>query len=221
MRWSLTSLQTFEQCGFKYKLKYIDKQKEARSVQATRGVDNHKLVEDFVSGKIDILPTDLEFYTQFFTGLRQHEIYPEHRIAVDREWVPVDWDDPDAWYRCVIDLQVVYPDAGSNQPHPLQIANYDWKTGKIYPDHQDQKELYALATFAESPTVRRVRSIHVYLDLGTNREVTFDRDQMHSLRDRYENRVAKMEGASEYIPNPGFYCRWCGFSKAKGGPCIF
>jgi hypothetical protein len=98
---------------------------------------------------------------------------------------------------------------------------YDWKTGKIYPDHDDQKTIYSLAVFSEDPAVLSVRAVHVYLDSNTNREKTFHRDQVPELRQQWENRVQGLEQNPVLIPNPGFHCRWCGYRREVGGPCQF
>lgn len=213
MSWSLSSLGTYEKCGLKYKFKYHDKLKETRSIQASRGVDNHALVEGFLRGELKELPPELSFYSQFLTGLKTYEIYPEHKVSLHRDWNPTTWEDPEVWYKGVLDLKVV-----KNEGEALV---YDWKTGKIYPDHNDQKTIYSLAVFAEHPALYTVRAIHVYLDLNANREKTFHRNQVPELRKQWETRVQRLEQDPQFIANPGFHCRWCGYSRTKGGPCQF
>jgi hypothetical protein len=66
-----------------------------------------------------------------------------------------------------------------------------------------------------------VRAIHVYLDLGKNREKTLHRDQVPDVQRRFSERVAKLESCTEFYPKPQYLCRYCNFSKANGGPCIF
>lgn len=213
MTWSLSSLGTYERCGFKYKLKYVEKIPEVRSSHANRGVDNHLIVEGFLKGTITDLPPELSFYNTFFEGLKTYEIYPEHRISLRRDWTPTSWGAEDSWYRGVLDLKL--------QKTPEEAVVYDWKTGKIYADHDDQKSIYSLAVLAEQPTVRQVRAVHVYLDRNEHREKTFHRDEMHELRNFWEGRVQRLEQDPQYIPNPGFYCRYCSYSRERGGPCQF
>lgn len=186
---------------------------------ASRGVDLHKSVEDFVLGTLSVLPPEISFYTQFLTGLRQHEIYPEHKVSLTKEWTPTPWNE--AWYKGVLDLKLI--SERNDESQPLAAIVYDWKSGKIYPDHDDQKSLYSLATFSEHPTVLSVRAMHVYLDLGQTREKAYHRDQVPELRKQWETRVAILEGTPplDMIPNPGYYCRWCSFSRGNGGPCRF
>lgn len=214
--WSLSSLGTYEKCGFKYKLKYVEKLKEQRSDKASRGVDNHSIVENFLKGTIPDVSEELGFYRAFLTGLKSYEIYPEHKVSLTRQWTPTTWGAPDSWYRGVLDLKLIEKDIRA----PSAVV-YDWKTGKIYPDHDDQKSLYALAVLSEQPTLLQVRTVHVYFDLNSNREKTFHRDQVPELRREWETRVQRLEQDPVYIPNPGWQCRYCSFSREKGGPCQF
>lgn len=210
MSWSLSSLGTWEQCGLKYKLKYVDKISDRPSEAATRGTDNHALIEAYLKGEVAILPSVLSFYQSFLSGLKLYPVFPEHRIALDKNWSLVDWKD--GWFRCVLDLKLI---------DGTGAVVYDWKTGKMYDDHYDQKELYALAVLSENPEITRVRSVHVYLDLNKHTERTYERSDLISRRQGWEARVSKMEADKEYIPNPSWKCRFCSFSKFKGGPCQF
>jgi hypothetical protein len=222
--WSLSSLGTYERCGFKYRLKYVEKIKETRSTSASRGVDNHAIVENFLKGTIQDVPEELGFYRNFFTGLKSYEIYPEHKISLTRAWTPTKWGAPDSWYRGVLDLKLIDRTRrldGEKQELAQSAVVYDWKTGKIYPDHDDQKSIYSLAVLSEQPALYQVRAIHVYLDRNESREKTFHRDQVPELRKQWETRVQGLEQDPVFIPNPGFHCRYCSFSREKGGPCQF
>lgn len=210
MSWSLSSLGTWEQCPLKYKLKYKDKIPDKPSVAAARGTDNHALIEAYLKGEIELLPSVLSFYQQFLSGLKLYPIFPEHKIAVNASWQPVNWSD--GWLRCVLDLKL---------RDGTGAVIYDWKTGKMYDDHYDQKELYSLAVFSEDPDVQRVRAIHVYLDLNKITERTYERGDIALRRERWQSRVDKMEKDASYIPNPTWKCRYCPYSREKGGPCQF
>lgn len=213
MSWSLTSLQTFEQCGKKYFLKYVEKIPEVRNQFASRGVDLHKIIESQFGAVAEPLPPDLTHYAQFFDNLQKYECRPEHKLALTKTWEACAWDSPDVWWRGVIDLLVL--------PTEEVAYVYDWKTGKIYPDHDDQKEIYSIAVGCHFPNLREVRAIHVYVDLGRNKEKHFHVDQLLALRDRWVRRALAPETAVEFIPNPTFKCRYCSYSREKGGPCPF
>lgn len=214
MKWSLSSWGTYEGCAFRYKLKYIDGLKEARSenTAASRGVDIHKDIENFLTTEFFTLPENLRLYEDFLKNLRRMGAFTELKIGVDQNWSPVDWEHLDVWCRAVLDcLALLTPNA----------KVYDWKSGKEYDDHYEQKELYSILAFAAYPEIEEVEAIHVYVDLGKNTTRTYTRSQAEGLRQRWVDRVAKIENEKAFIPKPSWKCRSCGFSKAKGGPCRF
>lgn len=212
MSFSLTKITTHEKCALKYKFRYILNLPDQKSASASRGTDLHKCVEDKL--KINApLPAELSHYDSWLDKLRGPNCWPEHKIAVDKNWKPCGWEDSDAYMKAVLDLKYIIS--------PKEVAVYDWKSGKIYDDHDDQKRLYAPMVFAEHPDLYTVRSIHVYLDLGQNREKIFHRTEMAQLMDHWNQRAAAVERDTEFIPSPGYHCKWCGYSRAQGGPCRF
>lgn len=215
LRWSLSKLNTFEQCGKKYKFRYIDRVPEPPQPPgaAARGSAIHKAIEDYLKGEINELPSELSFYAGFLTQLKGAQLYPEHRMALNNDWEPVAPNDPTVWWTGILDLLI--------RPTEQLAVIYDWKTGKIWPDHEEQKEIYSIAVAATFPMVREVQFTHVYVDLGKNRRKTYHPDQLRSMRNKWEGRVFAAEHAAEYIPNPSFKCRFCPFSREKGGPCQF
>lgn len=212
MSYSLTKITTHEKCALKYKYRYILRLPDQKSAAASRGVDLHKAVEDRVALGT-ALPPELEHYGSWLDQLRGADAYPEHKIAVNDKWEVCGFEDPDAFMRSVLDLKLVVS--------PITVAVYDWKSGKIYDDHADQKRLYAAMVSAEHPDALEIKSIHVYLDLGQNRPMDFHRDQIPALRENWNQRAAAVGRDTEFIPSPGYHCRWCGFSKLNGGPCRF
>ena len=218
MKWSLSSLGTYEQCAAKYKFRYIDRVESTfSSPAAERGTQLHGAIEAFLTGKSTELPNEINFYTQYLTALKTQIIFPEHVICLNRDWKPTTPDAEDRWYKGILDLKALRSGDGA----PTEATVIDWKTGKIYDSHDDQKSLYSLAVFAEESSVLRVRAIHVYLDLGKNREKTYDRQQMHELRASWDSRILKLENEKEWIPNPSFMCRYCPYSRSNNGTCKF
>lgn len=211
--WSLSSLGTHEQCGLKYKFKYIDRVPEKRtSLAASRGIDMHKEIEEFLLGQRTSLTGALSFYNVFLEGLKKYPIFTEHKITVTKEWKPTTWDAEDAWHRSVLDLKLVAPKF---------IAVYDWKSGKMYPEHMDQKELYAIDVLSEHPEMETIKATHVYLDLNKHTERTYFREELIHYRERWERKVANMHADVALIANPSWRCRSCGYSKNNGGTCQF
>lgn len=212
MSFSLTKITTHEKCALKYKFRYILNLPETKGPAAQRGVDLHKNIEDYIREEIP-LPAELSHYQSWLLSMRGDTSFPEHKIAVDEHWKVCGWEDPHAYMRSVIDLKYVYT--------PQSVVNYDWKSGKIYDDHVDQKTLYAAVVSAEHPEALEIRSIHVYVDLGKNTEQVYHRDQIPTMQQRWDQRIESVAEDSEYIPSPGYHCVWCGYSKKVGGPCRF
>jgi hypothetical protein len=235
--WSLSALNMFERCGFSYACRYYSR--EVAQIMglsvvpktpppgpaAQRGLDMHKTIENFFVHRHPLTP-ELEKWRPAFQELMSpgFESYPEHRISVGRDWSLSEWSN--AWGRAVLDLKVIKPQV---------VTIYDWKSGKEYPEHYEQKELYAVFTSVEHPAVSSIKAVHVYFDSGRQTIREYHRDQMPERRQRWENRVERMEEAVQNLKDhpdllnlqlnfpqsPNFTCRWCAFSRAQGGPCKF
>jgi PD-(D/E)XK nuclease superfamily protein len=211
--WSLSRLKTFEQChakfNYRYNLKLVDNYKGSA---ATRGVDIHKGIEDSIKGVAPV-PTEAGHVAECVQSLKPSglEHHSEFNIHLDRDWKQVIAGD--YWYHGIIDLYV-------RTSHDTADIR-DWKTGKIYPDHDEQKELYALALFCCFPELQEITTYFDYLDQGKTISKVFHPHMVGPAKERWLKRVTTMEECSEFLPMPSYGCRYCGFSKAKGGPCRF
>jgi ATP-dependent exoDNAse (exonuclease V) beta subunit len=213
MPWSLTSVSTFEKCPRQYKYRYVDRLPGKKSAAAQRGVDQHKIFEQFMKKEVEQLLPHHDYYESFLRHLRDMENYPEVKLAVRNDWSKCEWDDEQVWWRGVLDLLVF--------PSPDIAVIYDWKTGKIWPDHDDQKDLYSIVVAATFPDVREVRAVHVYIDLGKSRQRTYGLSDLLQMRSKWESRSRVALHSTEFIPNPSYSCRFCPFSRESGGPCEF
>jgi hypothetical protein len=213
MTWSLSRLKTFEQCHAKFDYQYnLGLDRGSSGPAAERGVAIHKDIENSLKGAAPA-PTESGHVGDLINALKLSgaKFHPECNIKLDREWKQVVVGD--YWYHGILDL-LVFPEVG--------VAHIrDWKTGKIYPDHDKQKELYALAVFCAFPETQEIQTFFDYLDQGKTITRTFHPHMVEPAKERWSRRVARMESATEFMPMPGYACRWCGFSKAKGGPCRF
>jgi hypothetical protein len=209
IRHSLSKLKCFEQCPLKYKLRYVDGIQDPSGPAAQRGILMHAVFENHLRGEDVVWPANLKHYEGFSENLKKSGALPEKVLTLDKDWKPVE---EEVWYKAILDVLLI------KEP---EAWIYDWKSGKEYDDHYDQKEIYSVAVFCSFPEVSTVRAIHVYLDHGRNTERVYDRSQMPAMRDRWALRFKKLEDTTEFHPNPNFGCRYCGFSKSKGGPCRF
>lgn len=219
MSWSFSSWSTYNKCPARYEYAYIFRlPRGPTSPSAARGTLIHSSIEAFLNKDLQELPTEINFYTQFLTDLRDNETYklrPELKVALNDKWEVTEWDAPDVWFKGVLDL---YVEADG------RVIVYDWKTGKEYPDHSAQREVYAIAAGAYGPEVSQIESFHVYLDSRQTRGTNYFRDLLPVLRNSWADKVSPMLSGKEYIPLPGFHCRYCPYSSKFGerkGPCRF
>ena len=211
---SLSKYGTFKKCAAQYKFRYVDKLPTQQSATASRGTDLHATIEAYLCGQPITLSAPLDFYQSWLDDLRRIEgLRPEAKLAVTRDWKACDFDSPDAWVRSVLDLLI--------PPRSGKIPVYDWKSGKIYDDHEDQKELYSLLALLNLEGAYEAEAIHVYVDLGKTTATTYHRDQIPALQEKWTRRFNAVESAVDFPYNPQYACRWCSFSKSNGGPCPF
>lgn len=216
MTWSLSRLKTFETCHAKYDYRYRQHIEDTyKSPAAERGILIHKGIEAAINSTSPV-PEEASFLSTYVNEVRGKEnflVRPEFRLELTRDWKPVGPGD-EVWFVGILDLLSV-------DPTQTRAVVDDWKSGKIYPDHEQQKELYGITTFRLLPTVQELLTQFHYFDLGKVVTRTYYPGHVEPAMERWNSRVAKMEAATEFLPMPSYSCRYCSFSKARGGPCRF
>lgn len=212
-RYSYSKISTYLKCPRKFKHSYIDKlpRKEAGPA-ASRGTEIHAAMENFLLGKITELPPPVRFYDDFLTQLADAGAIAELGFAVNREWEVTTPEAEDVFMIGYIDALLAAPE---------ELVVYDWKTGKVYEEHFDQRELYGIISLILHPQYDTVRVENVYTDLQQIEHNTFYREELENAKDKWMERVGKIESDEVFVPNPQFACRWCDFSSVNGGPCPF
>lgn len=231
-KWSFSGLMLFEQCGFKYACERLPEKiaealnlelmripKRTQAPSATRGETLHKQIEVYLRTREPVsFPTEIEWWRPAFEHLWKFPFWPEHKIALDRNWTVVDWDSPQVWVRGIIDLKMQRPDA---------LVGYDWKTGKEYDEHYDQKELYTLLMWAETPAPL-IKFGHIYLDEHRTTSRDYSIEWKPAMQASWASRALKLEDATNdqdvltaFPMTPNRFCKWCQLARSKGGPCKF
>ena len=218
MPYSYSQYTTHKSCGYKYKLAYIDKVPVDRGVSSPameRGSRMHDSAEAYVLGS-DELDPELDGYKQWLFNLREnYDCRPELQWAYLPDWTPTDFKDPDAYVRGIWDLMILPHDEAQS----LDVKEY--KTGKIYDDHDGQRHLYGLAGMLMFPQFKSVNVETVYFDKKKANSNTWSLSQLDEMKKVWQDRFHIMTLEASYIPNPSWTCRFCDFSKQKGGPCRF
>ena len=213
---SYSGLGSYNKCPSQFKRRYITKEQGAGYVSAPaaeRGTRLHKSVEDLINGKIDRLPEEINQYTQFFLNLREQGAIAEKKFCLTQNWQFTDFEDHEnGMIRGMID--VTLPD-----PEEKEHTVYELKTGKEYDDHPQQRNLYGMVELMAYPKVEKVRVIGVYMDLNLNRETTYYQNMIESYRYLWLRKINKVQPPQPYPMRPGWYCKFCPYSKGKGGLC--
>lgn len=216
MKHSYTKVSMYMECPAKKRYRYDERRPVEQSPSAARGTRYHEAIERYIDAGVDTPPPEefpeLGFYNSYLSRLRDNGAKAEFAFALRRDWTPTEWGAEDAWLVGKADIWV-----------PMLPTSHvqDWKTGKIYDSHEKQGEFYSTALFSYVPEAYEIKATFVYTDLRKEKNWTYHRDMLESLRARWTARIERMERDTECVPTPGFGCRFCPFSKAKGGPCHF
>lgn len=217
--WSYSRLLDFEKCPHSAKLKFIDKIPQESAPAAERGTMIHQLAEDYVSGKIKVLPPELRLFSDEFSALRKR--YVEKKVSLegdwgfDADWVPCGFKE--AWLRMKLDARV-----HASVNHSIVI---DYKTGKRFGNelkHGEQTVLYGIAEVLREPQVEEVTVELWYLDIDDLVSTTYTREAILRYLPQFTKRGQALTNATKFPPNPSIHsCKWCPFGPAKGNQCEY
>lgn len=190
----------------------------------------HALAENFNKGKIKKLPVELSTFEDEFNALKKHNVINERQWAFDVNWNPVEWFSKSAWLRVMVDAHT--------QTGPGKFRIIDYKTGKApskpgagtpswnndkYYQHQEQREIYAIAIFVMYTDATEVVAEHWYVDAGVEYKNTYTRTaDFERLKKKWAKEVRAMMADRSFAPKPSpSACKFCPFKKANGGPCKY
>jgi RecB family exonuclease len=215
VRLSYSSISLFRRCPAAWKFNYVDGIPSKVGEAANRGSRLHACAEKFFAGALtpEQLPVDFWRVRPWMEIVRTQKPTPEYRV-----WLSFDWEATDeqgtngpAVLLCIFDVLCIHgPDA----------AVFDLKTGRVYPEHAEQLELYAAAVLSAFPNVETARVGAVYIDSGELlHERSYARAELPALQRAWDERRAAIMAETEFAPTPGLACRFCSYAQSKGGPC--
>lgn len=227
--WSYSKLSMFEDCAARYKYKHVDRLPEPQSPAAARGDDLHTKAELFLKAAqaprrapsgwgpdLTKLLRDLRRSTP-----KEEPAQAELQIGLTRDWTLTGYMASDVWLRVKIDVVKVV----KGPLETLRAKVIDWKSGKMRDGYDDQLKLYGASVLATDSRIDRAEVLIGYIDhdklVGGGKEHTYEASQLGELIEEWDERASRLERARRFMPNPSQSCRWCPYSKSKGGPCKF
>ena len=213
---SYSGISMYKDCPSAFYRKYVAKEEGgAPPTRETapamfRGTDLHNAIEEMILGKRERLPKELSGYDGFVKQLADLGAKPEVAFAWDANWEATGFDAEDAAIRGFYDCKVVTP---------KQLTIYEWKTGKVYPEHVTQRHLYGMSAMLEHPEHESVNVITTYLDLMENMSTTYHSPMLSTYKWMWTKYINKCQPPQPYPMRPSWKCRTCQFSKKNGGKC--
>lgn len=210
LRWSYSSWSTYDECGARFAFRYSQKIPDKPSPAMARGTEIHTDAEMWTQTTKKVpLPPNLKKLAPQFEALRKAKPQVEAWWGVDKEWKPVKYG---GWLVAKIDAFVQVKN---------ELIIIDHKTGRVYADkHEKQASLYAALGGIFFPKVKRVVAEMWYLDQGSTLTWEWNREQVEQYQALWDRRGKEVMAHPNLNPRPGWYCKWCPYSKANaGGAC--
>lgn len=207
---SYSGMSTYKKCPVLWHDSYILGNKSPAGPAAERGTRLHDALEQFFKDEMIYPVADkcLAPWERYMRMLKRLEPSAEAEVAVDQFWRPCAFDDPNAWFRGKKDLDV---------RTAIRKHIFDWKSGKIYPDHVEQGKAY-VALDPEDWEEYVVK--FAYLDIPTHVQKWRYTDKDKALiRDELDRTIEVIRLDETWRPTPGDGCKWCSKSWRRGGDC--
>ncbi len=210
-RHSYSSISKYRECPAAYGYRYLQKMADPPTAAMMRGTRLHKLAENYMNaGFEEAVPYDIKKVGLKLYQLREQRAAPEVEWLLDRDWQPIQ-DKEAAMLVAVIDVHHINQDL---------LKLHDYKSGREYPSHSDQLELYCTVGLSVHRDAQRAEGSAIYFDTGhEGAQRSIIRDMLPYYRDRWGGFIAGIEGDVEFRPTPGGHCKRCSFNSANGGPC--
>lgn len=208
--WSYSKLSLYEKCPSQYKFRYVKNLPYPKSTAASRGTEIHASIENYMLGNIrakDLHPEVLQ-YKDLFAGIKKKKPFVEEKLAISESWEVVPW--VEGWGRMVVDAYYLEPE--------LLVAP-EWKSGKVYDDHIEQRKLYGTVLLQKYPDIDEAHVKTIYVDQGFAHVTEVSREHVPDIIEEFDRRLEFLQSDDEMAPRPGWYCRFCPYSRMKDGPC--
>lgn len=214
---SYSRISTFENCPRQYQLKFILKSypDDSDNPYFKRGNEIHEQLDKYTKFKKGVLIEPLlneaalnakpiidKIIDQFET------VYSERRLAIDKNFQPVDWFDKSTYYRVIYDLTAL---------RNVECLSIDWKTGKVRPYDEKGGQLHqsAAVLFGIYPEIEKITCAYNYVDHKQSAKIKFTRNDADELKESLMEKHARVNAEKDFEPKKNPNCRFCLASKKQ------
>ena len=207
--WSYSALDVYMTCPRKYWAEKVAKCVPFVPNQATEyGKVVHKKFEEYlIKGKP--LPLDLRHHEKVLSRLKaaKGEGMPEQKLALNREFEPTGYFDPDVFVRAILDYVKV---------HKNRALIVDHKTGKMFEGY-DQLELAAACISPYMPEITEFRLAYYWTKEKKLTHKKLEAVDLPEVWNKFLPRVQRLQNSFDKDSWPTKYnglCRnWCGYKE--------
>lgn len=211
--WGFSKLDKYRTCPAAFYYEFIKKMPSPGSPAMERGQKMHENIEAYLNGWVQELIPENENWKEALDALKSKDFRAEQALGFDDKWTKLpDWFGKQTWLRVKMDASYIEANKGTA---------IDFKSGKYRVPSTEQIELYAIGLHAANPTLEEVTAEFWFLDTGDVYKRIYTAGELLKLREKYERYVAPLYADETFAPTPSNGCRWCNFSKTKGGPCKY
>ena len=205
MVFSVSKIQAFRQCKYKYRLSYIEKVEQERFGFFKRGSNVHKAFEDLVlDNEVVKKFLESEVGRRHYNTILNSEKEVKIGLRVENgNIVPCEFSDPNAFFHGVIDVL-------------FENNILDYKTGreKSFKD-QDWTQLmyYAVWLFLKRPELNEINISYLYVEHNCENALTLGRKYLNEILRKMLSNVIEI---TKYEENPteehncSWSCDYCG-----------
>ena len=233
--WSLSKSDLAAKCPYAFKLRYLEKVKRASGTHAQIGIAAHEVQEFILNDMVpkvaletalnnmpnltvkeietveSMLGNMASFHERMQRFRKKHdvvEVFNEQKWAINRQFEPVDWKDPDAFYRGIVDYAMLTRGG--------YLVVMDHKSGRRHPVEKYSRQLdsYAVLGLSMYSDIKGAHAALHYIKTGDidwhfMRKTDVIQGLLRAaLVEMLSVRAAKLPG---YPVTPNKFCKWCDY----------
>ena len=211
INWSYSSLKEYTTCPKQYfHLKVAKDFTKKITKQMSYGSEVHTALENYVKDGTP-LAKNYERFRPSLDALLEIEgtRYPEHKMALDADKNPCNFDDEKRWVRGIADLLIIDGESA---------YIVDYKTGSNkYPDTK-QLKLMALMAYVHFPDIVRIKAGLLFITRNAFVSEEYQRNQVNRLWEEFTPSLERLKLAYEnnlWPATPNSLCGWCPVETCK------